>query len=182
MRMCSSKKCRPYDAGRTQRHTERFETYCQRARDSLGPWRWRVRYPRAWRSTAPRQAMPASAFIAIDHATAEGVGIHATRMGTRLEARNPLRQGVKARVSTYGRGVAVGLFIRHYNGSQYTSEAFQDKLRLLGHSPCQPKEAGARGPTMARRARVRTWDVDSQFRCAGRAPHRERSPASMRHG
>lgn len=28
---------RSYDAGRTHRHVERFETYCQRARDCQGP-------------------------------------------------------------------------------------------------------------------------------------------------
>lgn len=49
---------RAYDAGRPHRHVERFETYCQRVRASQGPWRWRVRYPRAWLSTAPPLSTP----------------------------------------------------------------------------------------------------------------------------
>ncbi len=74
----------------------------------------------------------ATVFIAVNHATAECVGIHAAKVGTRFEALEPIRQGVKARFGVYGRGVATGLAIRHDNGSQYTSEAFQDELRLLG--------------------------------------------------
>ncbi len=59
-------------------------------------------------------------------------------MGTCFEALEPIRQGVKARFGAYGRGVAKGLSIRHDNGSQYTSDAFQNELRLLGaeSSPC----------------------------------------------
>lgn len=53
-------------------------------------------------------------------------------MGTRFEALEPVRQGVKSRFGVYGRGVAAGLSIRHDNGSQYTLEAFQDELRFLG--------------------------------------------------
>jgi putative transposase len=34
-------------------------------------------------------------FIAIDHNNAECVGIHAARRGTRFEALEPLRQGVR---------------------------------------------------------------------------------------
>jgi putative transposase len=74
----------------------------------------------------------ATVFIAIDHGTAECVGIHAAKVGTRFEALEPIRQGVKARFGAYGRGVATGLSIRHDNGSQYTSDAFQDELRYLG--------------------------------------------------
>lgn len=74
----------------------------------------------------------ATVFIAIDHATAECVGIHAAKVGTRFEALEPIRQGVKARFGGYGRGVASGLSIRHDNGSQYTSDVFQSELRFLG--------------------------------------------------
>ncbi|MBU8901079.1 DDE-type integrase/transposase/recombinase, partial [Corallococcus sp. M34] len=59
---------------------------------------------------------------------------HAAKVGTRFEALEPIRQGVKARFGAYGRGVATGLAIRHDNGSQYTSEAFQHELRFLGAS------------------------------------------------
>jgi len=39
----------------------------------------------------------ATIFIAIDHHTAECVGIHAAKAGTRFEALEPIRQAVKAR-------------------------------------------------------------------------------------
>jgi putative transposase len=74
----------------------------------------------------------ATLFIAVDHCTSECVGIHAAKVGTRFEALKPLRQGIKARFGAYGRGVATGLSIRHDNGSQYTSDAFQNELRFLG--------------------------------------------------
>lgn len=71
-------------------------------------------------------------FIAVDHCTAECVGIHAAKPGTRFEALEPLRQGVRARFGSYGEGVAEGLSVRHDHGSQYMSDAFQDELRFLG--------------------------------------------------
>ncbi|WP_370641934.1 integrase core domain-containing protein [Myxococcus sp. AS-1-15] len=54
------------------------------------------------------------------------------KVGTRFEALEPSRQGIRARFAAYGRGVATGLSIRHDNGSQYTSDAFQKELRFLG--------------------------------------------------
>ncbi|WP_141618634.1 integrase core domain-containing protein [Myxococcus sp. AB036A] len=74
----------------------------------------------------------ATVFIAVDHGTAECVGIHKANVGTRFEDLEPIRQDVKARFGAYGRGVASGPTIRHDNGSQYTSDAFQDELRFLG--------------------------------------------------
>lgn len=74
----------------------------------------------------------ATIFIAVDHATAECVGIHAARPGTRYEAVEPLRQGVRAHFGGYDAGVAAGLALRHDHGSQYMSDYFQDELRFLG--------------------------------------------------
>lgn len=71
-------------------------------------------------------------FAAIDHCTAECVGIHAAKPGTRYEALEPLKQGIRARFGVISAMVAVGLAIRHDHGSQYTSDAFQDELRFLG--------------------------------------------------
>jgi putative transposase len=71
-------------------------------------------------------------FAAIDHCTAECVGIHAAKPGTRFEALEPLRQGVRTRFGAIGRDVAKGLKIRHDHGSQYTSDAFQDEVTFLG--------------------------------------------------
>jgi len=74
----------------------------------------------------------ATVFIAVDHCTAEGVGIHAAKEGNRFEALEPIRQGVKEHFGGYGANVAVGLQIRHDHGSQYMSDHFQRELRFLG--------------------------------------------------
>jgi putative transposase len=74
----------------------------------------------------------ATVFVAIDHCTAEAVGIHAAKHGDRFEALEPIRQGVRDRFDAYGPGVAGGLKLRHDHGSQYMSDAFQSELSFLG--------------------------------------------------
>lgn len=71
-------------------------------------------------------------FVAVDHCSAECVGIHAALHGTRHEALEPVRQGVKARFGAIGKDVAVGLSLRHDHGSQYMSHDFQAEIRWLG--------------------------------------------------
>ena len=71
-------------------------------------------------------------FIAIDHFTAECVGIHADRHATRFQALEPIRQGVRQHFGGFAKGVAHGLTVRHDHGSQYMSDAFQSELRFLG--------------------------------------------------
>lgn len=71
-------------------------------------------------------------FAAIDHCTAECVGIHAAKKATRWEALEPIRQGVRRCFGAYGEGVAHGLKLRHDHGSQYMSDIFQTELRFLG--------------------------------------------------
>jgi putative transposase len=71
-------------------------------------------------------------FIAVDHNNAECVGIHAARRGTRFEALEPLRQGVRRHFGAIGKDVAHGLAVRHDHGSQYMSDAFQTEMRFLG--------------------------------------------------
>ncbi len=71
-------------------------------------------------------------FVAIDHHSAECVGIHAARRGTRFEALEPIRQGVRHGFGAFGKGVARGLALRHDHGSQYMSDAFQKELTFLG--------------------------------------------------
>jgi putative transposase len=71
-------------------------------------------------------------FAAIDHCTAECVGIHAAIHGTRFEALEPVRQGVRDQFGGIAAGIANGLAMRHDNGSQYLSEDFQTELRFLG--------------------------------------------------
>lgn len=71
-------------------------------------------------------------FVAIDHATAELVGIHAARRATRYEALEPLRQGVRRCFGRIAENVAAGLTVRHDHGSQCLSDAFQAELAFLG--------------------------------------------------
>ncbi len=71
-------------------------------------------------------------FVAIDHHNAECVGIHAARRGTRFEALEPLRQGVRRHFGAIGKDVARGLAVRHDHGSQYMSDTFQTEMCFLG--------------------------------------------------
>ena len=71
-------------------------------------------------------------FIAVDHRSAECVGIHAALHGTRHEALEPIRQGAAERFGGVGKGVAGGLAIRHDHGSQYMSRDFQREIAWLG--------------------------------------------------
>ena len=74
----------------------------------------------------------ATVFIAVDHCTQECIGIHAARPGTRFEALEPLRQGLREHFDGYEADLARGLALRHDHGSQYLSDHFQEDLRFLG--------------------------------------------------
>ena len=54
------------------------------------------------------------------------------RRGTRFEALEPLRQGVRQHFGGFAEDVAAGLSLRHDHGSQYMSDAFQNELKFLG--------------------------------------------------
>ena len=71
-------------------------------------------------------------FVAVDHCSAECVGLHAALRGTRHEALEPVRQGVVERFGAITQDVAKGLSIRHDHGSQYMSHDFQKELAWLG--------------------------------------------------
>ena len=74
----------------------------------------------------------AAVFIAVDHCSAECVGIHASARATRHEALEPIRQGVRRSFGAVGADVAKGLKVRHDHGSQYMSRDFQREIRFLG--------------------------------------------------
>lgn len=82
-------------------------------------------------SCLTRREGAATVFVVVDHCAAECIGIHAARPGTRFEAVEPLRQGVRAIFGDYAAGIAAGLQARHDHGSQYVSD-YQDELRFLG--------------------------------------------------
>jgi putative transposase len=71
-------------------------------------------------------------FIAVDHCSAECVGIHASQRATRFEALEPIRQGVREHFGGFTKNVARGLSVRHDHGSQYMSDVFQKELEFLG--------------------------------------------------
>jgi putative transposase len=74
----------------------------------------------------------AAVFVAVDHFSADCVGIHAALRATRFEALEPLRQGVRRHFGGFAEGIASGLAVRHDHGSQYMSDDFQKELRFLG--------------------------------------------------
>jgi putative transposase len=88
---------------------------------------WGTDMTTAWTSEGP-----AAVFVAVDHYSAECVGIHASRQATRFEALEPLRQGVREHFGGFAKEIASGLSVRHDHGSQYMSRAFQDELHFLG--------------------------------------------------
>ncbi len=53
---------------------------------------------------------------------------HAATRGTRVEALEPVRQGMRKYFGAIGEGVATGLTIRHDNGSPYISRDFQNEI------------------------------------------------------
>lgn len=83
-------------------------------------------------STVTVEEGSVTVFVAVDHCTLEGVGIHAASWATRFEALEPIRQGVRRQFGAYSAGIAAGLQIRHDHGSQYMRHDFQAELRFLG--------------------------------------------------
>lgn len=74
----------------------------------------------------------ATIFAAIDHCTAECVGIHAAAHGDRFEALEPVRQGVRDHFGLLRPAIAHGLALRHDHGSVYLSADFQSEIAFLG--------------------------------------------------
>jgi transposase InsO family protein len=74
----------------------------------------------------------AAVFVAVDHCSAECVGIHAHARATRFQALEPIRQGVRQHFGGFAQAIARGLAVRHDHGSQYMSVHFQKELAFLG--------------------------------------------------
>ena len=75
---------------------------------------------------------PAFVFVAVDHCTAECIGLHAAKRGTRFEALEPIRQGIRERFGGIGEGMARGLRLRHDHGSNYLADDFQQEVAFFG--------------------------------------------------
>ncbi len=89
----------------------------------------------------------AAVFVAVDHCSAECVGVHASRRADRFEALEPVRQAVRERFGAFAKGVAAGLRLRHDHGSQHVSHDFQAEIRFLGieSSPAFVREPEGNG-------------------------------------
>src|SRR5215204_7312795 len=73
----------------------------------------------------------AAVFVAVDHRSAECVGIHAALRANRFQGLEPIRQGVRRHFGAFAKDVAQGLSVRHDHGSPYMSDAFQKELAFL---------------------------------------------------
>jgi len=89
----------------------------------------------------------AAVFVAVDHCSAECVGIHASHRADRFEALEPIKQALRERFGAFAKGVAAGLQLRHDHGSQYVSHHFQSEIRFLGieSSPAFVREPEGNG-------------------------------------
>ena len=104
-------------------------------------------------------------FAAIDHCTAECVGIHVVKRATRFEALEPIRQGVKEYFAGFSAGSA-GLRLRHDHGSVYMSDDFQCEIQFLGIEP---------SPAFVRQPEGNGCIVSFQQACVARK-HRPSTP------
>jgi putative transposase len=85
--------------------------------------------------TATDEEGTVTIFAAIDHCTAECIGIHVVKRAVRFEALEPIRQGMREYFGDFSAGVAAGLRLRHDHGSVYMSDDFQTEIRFLGIEP-----------------------------------------------
>ena len=71
-------------------------------------------------------------FVAVDHCATAGIGLHAAKRGTRFEALEPIRQGIRERFGGIGAGVARGLRLRHDHGSNDLADDVQQEVAFFG--------------------------------------------------
>jgi len=83
-------------------------------------------------STMLLNGQQATIFGVYDHCTCELLGIHAAIEAHRYEAMVPLHQACRTAFGSVGQAIAGGLKLRHDNGSQFVSQAFQAEVRFLG--------------------------------------------------
>lgn len=74
----------------------------------------------------------ATIFGLYDHCTCELLGIHAALIGDRFEAIAALHQATRTAFGGVTKAIASGLKLRHDNGSQFISRAYQAEVRFLG--------------------------------------------------
>ena len=120
-------------------------------------------------------------FVAVDHCATACIGLHAAKRGTRFEALEPIRQGIRERFGGIGEGVARGLRLRHAHGSNDLADDFQQEVGRLPYSAVGGHEWGnirhrhswweifgaaqpSRGVWRNRERRFSSWNVTSGLR------------------
>src|SRR4051812_26836087 len=93
----------------------------------------------------------AAVFVAVDHCSAECIGIHASLDANRFEALEPVKQAVRERFGAFAKDVAAGLRLRHDHGSQ---GGFKWSSQHLDRGGCGGPWKAAFGSVRARRAAV----------------------------
>lgn len=118
-------------------------------------------------TTITRKDGTATIFAAIDYYTPDCARIDVAKRGTRFEAIEPLRQGVREYFGGFGRHVAAGLIPRHEHGIQYMSDDFQKEVDLPGmtSSPSfvqQPEGSGCIERFFRTLKESKLWDRHSE--------------------
>lgn len=83
-------------------------------------------------STVTEQDGQVTIFAAIDHCSADCIGIHVVKRAHRFEALEPIRQAVREQFGSFSAGAAAGVRLRHDHGSVYMSGDFQKEIRFVG--------------------------------------------------
>jgi putative transposase len=83
-------------------------------------------------STFTEEEGQVTIFAAIDHCSADCIGMHAVKKAHRFEALEPIRQAVREQFGSFSGGAAAGVRLRHDHGSVYMSDDFQNEIRFLG--------------------------------------------------
>jgi putative transposase len=74
-------------------------------------------------------------FVGVEHFSAECVGFHVCKEGTRYEALQPIAMGLTQHFGSVEADVARGLELRMDHGTQYLSDHFLNQLRFWGIKP-----------------------------------------------
>ena len=114
-------------------------------------------------------------FVAVDHCTTECIGLHAAKRGTRFEALEPIRQGVRERFGAIGDGVARGAPAPARPRVELSGRRLSTGGRGLRHRELAEFRAGTRGNGVAERCIrtlkenllwVRSFDTIEELRLA----------------
>ncbi len=93
--------------------------------------------------------------VAVDHGSAGCLGIHAATRGTRFEALQPIRQGVREGFGAIGKDLATGPIVRHEQGSQYIGHDFRNEGARLGATASPSFVRAPEGKGCAERSEAR---------------------------